>query len=177
MIPFLFVAIGIGILLVLAWLLFSPHWSATDTGPQVFESEKLKNLNCRHFPQIGQVLRNEDLLFIQRMAPAKLARRWRKERSRILRRYLNGLAKDFARLEHLARLLAALSPEISRKQEWEWLKLGMQFRILFVLVNLRISLGSISIFQLARLTDLIVVQATNLEILASQMANAHPAQL
>lgn len=176
MITLVFVALAIGILLALAWLLLSPQWKGAVADPHLLDIEKLQNLHCRHFPQIGQLLRKEDLAFMQKVAPADLIRSWKRERARILRRYLNQLTQDFVRLERLARSLAALSPAISRRQEWEWLKLGIQFRFLFALVAIRIRFGSISFHHLARLTDLIVVQATTLEIRISQAAEALPAR-
>jgi hypothetical protein len=177
MITIVFVAIGLGILLALAWLLFSPRWSLGQEEHQALEIEKLQVLHCRHFPQISQLLRAEDLDFLQPRAPASLLRQWRRERARILRQYLDGLAQDFAHLERLARLLASLSPEINRRQEWEWLKLGLQFRALFGLVLLRGALGGISLRPLARLTDMIVIQSTALELRMTQMANLLPSRI
>jgi hypothetical protein len=177
MMTLVFVVLAIGILLVLAWLLFSPQWKVADAAPRALDIEKLQNLHCRHFPQIGQILRKEDLAFMQRVAPASLNRKWKRDRARILRRYLNRLKQDLAQLEGLARLLAALTPATSRKQEWEWLKLGIQFRILFALVAIRIRFGSLSFHHLARLTELIVVQATALEIRVSQIADVLPARI
>jgi hypothetical protein len=80
-------------------------------------------------------------------------------------------------MERLARLIAALSPEISRKQEWQWLWMGLQFRMVFRLLSLRIVLGNPSLPQLARLTDFVASQAADLEVRMSQMAGILPSRL
>jgi len=115
MTPFIFIVLGMIILVTLFWLLFAPKSDKPPAEIQTLEIEKLQPLHCRHFPQISQLLRREDLTFIQRRVPVAMARAWKRQRRRVLRLYLNGLAEDFLRMERLARLIAALSPEISRK--------------------------------------------------------------
>lgn len=177
MTAFLFTALGFAILGVLFWLLFAPKWGGPRTAIQSLEIEQLELVHCRHFPQISLLLGLDDQAFVQQRAPASLARMWRQERRRILLKYLGGLAEDFARLEHLARLLTSLSPELSRTREWEWLWLGLQFRILFRLVSMRIILGSHSLPQLARLVDFVTSQAADLESHMAQRAGVLPSRL
>jgi len=177
MTPFIFIVLGMIILVTLFWLLFAPKSDKPPAEIQTLEIEKLQPLHCRHFPQISQLLRREDLTFIQRRVPVAMARAWKRQRRRVLRLYLNGLAEDFLRMERLARLIAALSPEISRKQEWQWLWMGLQFRVVFRLLSLRIVLGNPSLPQLARLTDFVASQAAELEVRMSQMAGILPSRL
>lgn len=177
MTAFLFTGLGLAILILLFWLLFAPKWNEPPAGIQALEIEELQPLHCRHFPQISQLLRTEDPTFIEQRVPASVARAWRKERRRVLRQYLNGLAEDHVRVERLARLIAALSPGVSRKQEWEWLWMGLQFRVMFRLLALRIVIGNLSLPQLARWTDFVATQAADLQIRMSQMPGILPSRL
>ncbi|HEV2488501.1 MAG TPA: hypothetical protein VGT03_01740 [Candidatus Acidoferrales bacterium] len=173
----IFTGIGLAILALMFWLLFAPKWNEPPAEIQALEIEKLQPLHCRHFPQISQLLRTEDLTFIEQRVPASMARGWRRERQRVLRQYLNGLAEDRLRVERLARLIAALSPDVSRKQEWQWLWMGIQFRIMFRLLALRIAIGRVSLVQLARWTDFVASQAADLQNRMSQMSQFLPSHL
>lgn len=173
----LFIVIGIAILGALFWLLFAPQWNGPRAGVESLEIEQLEPLHCRHFPQIRMVLQSEDRAFIARRAPAVMAREWKRERRRVLHRYLNGLAEDFGRLDSLARLLATVSAEVSRKREWEWFWLGMQFRVMMQLLALRITLGNFTVPQFARLTDFVAAHAAELESSMAQMAGVLPSRM
>jgi hypothetical protein len=173
----IFSAVGVAILVSLFWLLFAPKWDKPRAEIEALDIEKLQPLHCRHFPQISQLLRPDDLIFIGRRAPASMARAWSRERRRILRQYLNGLAEDYIRVGRLARLIASLSPELSRKQEWEWFWMGLQFQAVLQLLRLNVTLGSLSLAQLTRWTDFVSSQAADLEIRMSQLAGILPSRL
>jgi hypothetical protein len=173
----IFTGVGVAVLLSLFWLLFASRWDKPRAEIETLDIEKLQPLHCRHFPQISQLLRPDDLTFIGRRAPAPMTRAWRRERRRILRQYLNGLAEDYIRVEHLARLIASLSPEVSRKQEWEWFWMGLQFRVVLQFLRLKLSLGSLSLPQLTRWTDFVSSQAADLEFRMSQLAGVLPSRL
>lgn len=173
----IFVALGVAFLALLFWLLFAPNWSGPSAAVESLEIEQLEPLHCRHFHQISLLLRPDDQAFVEKRAPASLARAWKRDRRGILLKYLGGLAEDCARLEHLGRLLASLSPEVSRKREWEWFWLGLQFRLMLRLLTMRITLGSPSLPQFARLTDFVTSQAADLESRMAQMAGVLPPRL
>lgn len=173
----IFIILGIAIFILLLWLLFAPKWGTPRPAIQSLKIEQLEPLHCRHFSQIRFLLRQDDLKFVERSAPRELARTWKRDRRKVLRKYLNGLAEDFACLEHLARMIASLSPEVSRKREWEWFWLGIQFRVVFQLLVIRIVLGERSLPQLARLTDFVASHAAKLEVRMSQMAGVLPSRL
>ena len=173
----IFIFVGMAILILLFWLLFAPKWGTPRPAIQPLEIEQLQPLHCRHFSQIRFLLRQDDLKFVERNAPPELARAWKRDRRKVLRKYLNGLAEDLARLEHLARMIASLSPEVSRQREWEWFWLGLKFRLIFQLLVIRIALGERSLPQLARLTDLVASHAAKLEVRMSQMAGVLPSRL
>jgi hypothetical protein len=174
----LYFVVGIAILLAVFWLVFAPR----PTGPvleiESLQIEKLFPLHCRRFSQISQLLHPEDAEFLRRRSlNSSAVRKWRSERRRILRQYLNGLAEDVARLERLARLLATLSPEIAPKQEWQWLRLSIQFRVLIRMIALRVALGWISLGQLSRLTQLVTDRAGELQTRIGKMLEVLPTKL
>jgi hypothetical protein len=173
----IFTALGVAIFILLIWLLFAPKWSGPQAGVHALEVEQLEPLHCRHFSQISLLLGPDDQAFVKQRAPASLARTWKRDRRRILLKYLGGLAEDFARLEHLARLLASLSPEVSRTREWEWFWLGLQFRVMFRLLTVRIALSRHTLPQFARLTDFVASQAADLESRMVQLAGVLPPRL
>ncbi|MFZ0211910.1 MAG: hypothetical protein WBE20_15395 [Candidatus Acidiferrales bacterium] len=165
------------ILAALVWLLFTPQAAQSTPAIEALEIEKLLPLHCRHFPQISQILRDEDRQFMIRNAPKHMEKQWRKQRRGILRGYLRGLAQDFVRLERLARLATALSPELKETRQWEWLRLGVQFRFLYRMLAIRIALGSVTPDELVRLTNLITGLAGELEKRMSQIAGLLPSRL
>ncbi|MGH9729710.1 MAG: hypothetical protein ACRD4V_14130 [Candidatus Acidiferrales bacterium] len=165
------------ILLGLLWLLFGSRAPEATPSVEDLRIEKLLPVNCRHFPQIAQILKSEDFLFMQRRAPDRMKGEWRTERRRILGQYLKGLRQDFARLRQLTRMIAALSPEILKEQEWEWMRLELQFQISYRIVELKIALGGPSPEGLARLTELIAGFAGELESRMSLLAEYPPSHM
>lgn len=162
------------LLLALLWLLFGRHTSKADLSAAALAIQKLLPVHCQHFPQIHQLLKTEDREFMERRAPRPLASQWRGERRQVLRLYMRGLARDFHGLEELARLIAALSPEIKRRQEWEWLWLGVQFRLLYGLTLMRFALYSLPSGELARLTEMLASLALALEHSIDRLTEAFP---
>ena len=171
------ILVSFAILLVLFWLLFGSKAPETTSTINDLQIEKLLPVNCRHFPQIAQMLKQEDSQFLRRRAPRHIEREWCGERRRILRQYLKGLRQDFTRLERLTRLIAALSPEIRKGQEWEWMWLGLQFHLSYRMVALKIALGSLSPDGLARLTEMIAGLASELENRMTLITQYSPSRL
>jgi hypothetical protein len=97
------------------------------------------------------------------MAPPDVAYQALRERRAIARRFLQGLLEDFSGLEQLARVVASLSPVLSRKQETERLLLGLRFRLLYSVVRWKLSLGEIPISEIERLTGLVGRLALRME--------------
>jgi len=168
---------ALGILVALFWLLFGSPATETPVSLDARDVEEFLPANCRHFPQIRQMLETEDYQFMRRRAPRHIEREWRRERRRILGQYLKDLGQDFGRLERLARLIATLSPEIRRAQEWEWMWQGVQFRLLYRMVAVKIALGSFSTDDIARLTEPIAALAGELESRMALIAECAPSRL
>jgi len=172
----LFVGVALMLLLVLLWLAWTPVAPPPPVEPRL-KIEELFPLHCRHFPQVRQALSPADLAYLRGRASARILRQVRAERCEVTRKFLAGLKEDFSRLNRLAATVAALSPEISRAQEAERLRLILRFRILYGLVWLRLATGSISLPQLGRLTDLLGSLAAQIETAMVALAEASAEQL
>ncbi|HEV2617643.1 MAG TPA: hypothetical protein VGU63_13650 [Candidatus Acidoferrales bacterium] len=169
--------VSVAILIGLLWLLFGSRGPEATPGGDDLRIENLLPVNCRHFPQIAQMLKSEDFLFMQRRAPHRMEGEWRAERRRILGQYLKGLRQDFARLRRLTRMIAALSPEIRKGQEWEWMRLGLQFQVSYRIVEVKIALGGLSPEGIAGLTGLLTQFAGELESRMSLLAGYSPSRM
>lgn len=168
---------SLAILLALLWLLFGSPTNRTVSSLDALEIEKVLPVNCSHFPQISQLLSQEDTEFMRKRAPHHLVRKWRGERRGILKQYLDGLRQDFTRLERLARLIAAFSPEIRKRQEWEWFWLALQFHFSYRMVALQLALGSFSPEGLAGLTEMIAGLTSELENRMALIAEHSPSRM
>jgi hypothetical protein len=147
--------LSIALLLALLWLIFGRRTPKTDLAAAALEIKKLLPVHCSHFPQICGILKDEDEQFMRRRASGDITKQWRAQRRQILRFYIQGLAQDFRGLERLARLIAALSPEVKRRQEWKWLWLGVQFRLLYRVTLLRLAVHRLEPNGLATLTEMV----------------------
>lgn len=158
----------------LLWLLFGNRAGSRDLAADALEIGKLLPVHCRHFPQIHPILKSEDEEFMRRRASREAVSRWRADRRRVLRLYIRGLGSDFRGLERLARLIAALSPRVERKQEWEWLWLGIQFRLLYAITLLRFTLRRLPSSDLIRLTEMLTELAVAMERSIHRMTESFP---
>ncbi|HLJ42135.1 MAG TPA: hypothetical protein VKT50_11665 [Candidatus Acidoferrales bacterium] len=174
---FLAVLASLAILLAVFWLLFGSPAAEPSLSFDTREIEKVLPVNCRHFPQISQLLSQEDIQFMRERAPHHIQSKWRGERRRILKQYLSGLRQDFGRLERLARLIAAFSPEIRKRQEWEWVWLALQFHFSYRMVALKLAMGSFSPEGLAGLTEMIAGLTSELENRMALIAEHSPSRM
>jgi hypothetical protein len=151
---------------VLLWLLIPKHKSSR-TADASFTSKLNDALHAAkhygHFPQIRQALSAEDSQYLMETAPPHVAKQALRERRAVARRFLKGLHEDFSNLARLGRIIAALSPEVSRQQEIERLILSLKFQILYALVWLRLSTGILPLEQLEHLTGLVGRLATRMD--------------
>ena len=157
----------------LLWLLLGRR-SPGDLAQEALEIHELLPVHCKYFPQIQNLLNSQDQDFVGRRVPLKIAKQWSAERRAILRLYIQGLREDFRRMEKLARLLAALSPEVKRAQEWEWFGLSVQFRLLYVAMQLRLAAGILPAGELARVAETLTALRLMLESTMNGMAAIPP---
>jgi hypothetical protein len=158
------IALAIASLFVLLWLLRerpgSPKPAQSLTG---LEMESVLLRHYWYFPQVRQALSVSDRQYLLERAVPVVARKALRERRAVARQFLSGLYEDFSNLERLGRMIAALSPAISRRQETERIVLGLRFRWLYIWVWLRLSTGQVPLEQVGRLTDLVGGFATRME--------------
>ena len=130
-----------------------------------------------YFPQIRQALSAADSQFLTETAPLQVARQALRERRAVARGFLKGLREDFSNLARLGRIIAALSPSVSREQETERLVLYLKFHILYLLVWLRLSTGNLSLPQLELLTGLVERLAMRMEETMSDISELSAGRL
>jgi hypothetical protein len=158
------VLLAIVFLLAVLWLL--RPWRYAPRSGRSPKDLRLENFLPRHygyFPQVRQALSSVDKEYLDKVAPREVAQMALRERRGVARQFLAGLRQDFSNLERLARMVAALSPVISSEQETERLVLGLQFRLLYAWVWLRLSTGRVPLGQLEHLTGLVGRLATRME--------------
>jgi hypothetical protein len=158
---------------ILLWLLIPKHKSS-KTAPVSFPSDAIGALpTARHFayfPQIRQALSADDTRYLRESAPAQVAKLALRERRAVARGFLKGLHEDFSNLARLGRIVAALSPEVSREQEAERLALTLKFQVLYSFVWLRLSVGKLPLDQLEHLTGLVERLATRMDTAMAEIS-------
>ena len=152
----LYITLALAFAVLLLWLM-RPRRTPLQRGDSPID-QAFESISPNHYlylPQIRQALSAADYKYLREEAPPHVARRALRERRAIARRFLSGLHEDFSKLELLARMIAGLSPAISKKQEAERLLLGLQFRMVYALVWIRLSTGRIPMRQIDDLTGLV----------------------
>ncbi len=145
-------------ILVILWLLLRRRSSASEKvrgGLADFHTGNVAPTHYQFFPQIRQALSAADDKYLNESAPPEVARQARRVRRAVARDFLRGLREDFSNLEQLGRIIAAMSPEVSRHQELERFALSLKFRLAYSLVLLRLFGGTIPISQIQYLTVLV----------------------
>jgi hypothetical protein len=175
------VSIALAFVTILLWLMRPSRNSAAigrSSHPPVDQS--LENFVPRHyhfFPQIRQALSSVDEQYLREAAPPHVARQALRERRAVARQFLAGLREDFRKLERLTRVIAALSPVISREQETERFFLGLRFHFLYGLVWMRLSGGRLPLQQIEQLTGLVGRLAVRMEQAMSEVNALSSARL
>jgi hypothetical protein len=157
----------------LLWLLF-PRRDASASPVSSFRPDLNEALpspkHYKYFRQIRQALSAADTDYLIKSAPPQVARRALRERRGIALGFLKGLREDFSDLARLGRIIAALSPELSHRQETERLMLTLKFQMLYALIWLRLSTGSMPIEQLGNLTGMVGSLAARMDEAMAQIA-------
>jgi hypothetical protein len=157
------ISLALALAAVLFWLLRPRQHSAKPGAIGSSQAMESVPKHYRYFPQIRQALSAGDQQYLRERAPASIAQQAILERRAVARRFLHGLHEDYSSLERLARMVASLSPVLSRQQETERLLLGVKFRLLYSLVWLRLSTGAVPLKQIEHLTHLIGSFALRME--------------
>src|SRR5580704_18461186 len=130
------ILLAIGVSGLLLWLLITGRKSTGSSASSFTANVKDTLPTAKHyayFRQIRQALSAADTEYLVHNAPPHVAKQALRERRAVARRFLKGLHEDFSNLARLGRIVAALSPEVSREQETERLILGLKFQVLYSL--------------------------------------------
>src|ERR1700722_6529085 len=165
---------------ILLWLLIPKHKSS-KTAPVSFPSDAISALpTARHFayfPQIRQALSADDTRYLRDSAPAQVAKLALREPRAVARGFLKGLHEDFSNLARLGRIVAALSPEVSREQETERLVLTLKIQLIYSLTWLCLSTGNLPLEQLEHMTGLVEKLATRMDAAMAEISAVSASQL
>lgn len=151
---------------VVLWLLIPRRKSSDKPATPAFANGLDALPTPRHyayFPQIRQALSREDAEYIRKNAPPRAAKQALRSRRSVALRFLRGLHDDFSALAKMGRVIAALSPEVSHKQETERLMLSLRFQVVYTLVWLRLLGGALPLHQLEVLTGLVGQLASRID--------------
>jgi len=164
---------------VLVWLLIPGGRSPkVPAGSAVSESDSLPIArHYQHFPQIRQALSAVDANYLQENAPKQVTKQALRQRREVARHFLSGLREDFSNLARLGRMVAALSPEVSREQETQRLLLTLKFQILYSVVWLRLCAGNAPLRQIEGLTGLVGQLAQRMDEAMAQISALSSNQL
>jgi len=165
---------------VLLWLVVPRHKSSRMAAPSFPSNVNDALPTAKHyvyFPQIRQALSEADSNYLRETAPPQVAKQALRERRAVARRFLKGLHEDFSNLARFGRIIAALSPEVSREQETERLILSLKFQILYSLVWLRLSVGNLPLEQLEHLTGLVGRLATRMDAAMAEISTLSARQI
>ena len=169
---FIVVPLAIVLCCILLWVLRPQRGASRNFDPSSEWLRSNANLPARHyqyFPQIRRALSSEDARYLLEAAPPRVGKRVLRERRAIARSFLKGLHEDFSNLARLGRVIASLSPVVSREQELERLILIMKFQTLYALVWLQIGSGILPLQRLEALTGLVGRLAARMEEAVSEI--------
>lgn len=151
---YLFFATVAALLILLLWSLRPPREAKEGTS----DLSCLEENGQRHaelYAPIRQAMASRDFKFLAKCAPGRLVRRVRRERRRIVLRYLTFLRSDLEKLLRLARAIALLSPEVAAVQEFERLRLTLNFMWRYRLVWMTVWAGYAPLPQMDGLNNLL----------------------
>jgi hypothetical protein len=157
------------VLVLVIFLVFVFFWSLRGTATKTLDQFRAADFECAgrrhatHGPQIRQALDGRDLQYLASAGGAHLARRVRRDRGQVVKDYLIALRGDFDQLLRLARAIAALSPEVVAVEEFERLRLTVQFHLRCRIIYFRLLLGAATLPQISGVSDLVSHLAARLE--------------
>jgi UV DNA damage repair endonuclease len=165
-----FVGIGVALLAALAWLSFSamrraPH---ADLG----QRPQRETRHISYLPQIKQALSQTDHEYLSARGPTGLANRVRKERRRIALNYLTALRTDFEKLQHMARVVAVMSPEVAVAQELQGVRLSVEFSVRYRIIYFRLLSDIAPMSAINNLSNLISALTVRMETAISSLGES-----
>jgi hypothetical protein len=160
-----FVAI---LLLALGWALRAPRKRRKlEADPRSLEEQGQRHVN--YLPQIRQAFATTDYEFLSERASREVQRRVRRERRGVALAYLAALRGDFQSLLRMARVIAALSPEVVAVQEFERLLLSVMFAWRYQMTRWKLWTGLAPMTQLDGLSNLVSGLSVRLELAVQEL--------
>jgi hypothetical protein len=160
-----FVAI---LLLALGWALRAPRKRRKlEADPRSLEEQGQRHVN--YLPQIRQAFATTDYEFLSERASREVQRRVRRERRSVALAFLAALRGDFQSLLRMARVIAALSPEVVAVQEFERLFLTVMFAWRYQMTRWKLWTGLAPMTQLDGLSNLVSGLSVRLELAVREL--------
>ena len=130
-------------------------------------------LPCQHvanLPQIRQAIERADLEYLKTRVSPATANRLRRDRRRIVLAYLNGLREDFDCVVEATTRVAAFSPEVEAKHEFQRLRIAIEFKARYMLLRIKFGIGVPGFSGLGRLAGMVSSLAVELERAMNEVA-------
>jgi hypothetical protein len=150
------------LLLLFVWLLRKSNGQVGAASVGSLE-EEFGGSHVTYLRQARQALSKEDYDFVSGKIPREMQRRMRQERKRIALSYLLALRGEFHKLLRTARVIAALSPEITGVQELERLRLTAIFLLRYRILWISLRAGFAPLPQISNLSNLLSGLSVRLE--------------
>jgi hypothetical protein len=150
----LFSGLAVLLLTALIWALRAPSRSSRGN----FDLNALEQPNRRHATYLSLVRHaasSDDLAFLSKRGYAKLQSRLHRERRKVVLLYLDQLRCDFEQLTRTARAIAALSPSVGVRQEFQRAQLSFEFLARYYAIRLAFGWGFVPIAQLSQLSQVV----------------------
>jgi len=155
--------------IIVALLLTVFVWSLRSTNKQTvpFSSSGVLHdfqaSHVMHLPQIRRALAPTDYEFVSKKISPKALRQMRRERRQVALTYLSALRAEFDRLMRTARVMAALSPEVTTGQEMQRIFLTVSFLWRYCATRLILRAGFAPLPQLSDLSNVLSSFSVRLE--------------
>jgi hypothetical protein len=152
----LIIGSGIVVLLLAAliWALRAPSRSSRRN----FDLDSLEQSGRRHATYLSLIRRassSEDLAFLSKRGYTRLQSRVHRERRKVVLLYLDHLRSDFKRLSKMVRAVAALSPSVGLRTEFERVQLNFEFLARYYAIRVAFGWGFVPIAQLSQLSQMV----------------------
>jgi hypothetical protein len=154
--------VGVLLLAGLIWALRAPSRSSRGN----FDLDALEQPGRRHATYLSLIRHassSEDLAFLSKRGYTKLQSRLQRERRKVVLIYLDQLRYEFGRLTKMARAIAAFSPSVSVRQEFERAQLSFEFLARFHAIRLAFGWGFVPIAQLSQLSQMVSALSIQME--------------
>ncbi len=150
----IFSGVAVLLLAALIWALRAP--SRLSRGN--FDLNSLEQPGRRHATYLSLIRHassSEDLAFLSKRGFTKLQSRLHRERRKVVLIYLDQLRSDFDRLTKMMRAVAALSPSVGVRQEFERVQLSFEFLARYYAIRMAFGWGFVPIAQLSQLSQMV----------------------